>query len=128
MKGSVRKEVNMKVEKVTYGTLKKVTDLNGRPYDDWHREHVGIPGMILVFHSKRLDGKFLFFFPYEEWNHLQRHMRTSLGHITPRDGGFIMHTHNSIYDFDIDEGCLSNEEKFLLNTFAYRLFAEPDKA
>lgn len=104
--------------RLTYGYVESVDDIDGNPYptDDFRSDYYDVPGIIAVYKSKRkAPGKrFAYFFPNEPDSTNQRYLRTSLGEMEESGTKITVRTTRSVYKFRIEENCLSQEEKDIL--------------
>ena len=89
-------------------------DLDGTPLSDWHDEYLDLPGMLCIYESEhKAPGKrFVYFYPYEPDNDLQRYFHSTAGNYIESDNIITLVT-NEIYEFEIGE-YLSEDNKELL--------------
>lgn len=107
-----------KLVKVTYGFVEAVNTTDGNLYssDDFRSGYYDAPGMLAIFESEcKNPGKhFVYFFPLEQNNLMQRYLRTSIGDLTQNDTTMTVSTKNSIYKFRIEEDCMPGDQKTVI--------------
>lgn len=82
--------------------LISVCDLEGNPINDWRCEFVNTVGLLGIFSSERkAPGKqYLYYFPNEPEEVMQRYFHTSVGILTEKDN-MICFEGNHIYKFEV---------------------------
>lgn len=118
----------MRIVDKKYGMITSIVGLDGNEYQDWRKEYLNLPGLILLLASESRSGhSYIYFFPHEPENRMQRFIRTSRGVIEEGEQQIIIKTVNSIYCLEKDENCISAVDKVFLNAFAMRRFMPTDR-
>lgn len=113
----------MEIVDVKYGMITSMTDLEENEYQDWHRDYLNIPGLILVLSSGvHEDLSYICFFPHEPDYMGQRCIRSSRGIMAEDEKNIVIKTFSSIYCLEKDENCISPVDKVFLNALAVRKF------
>lgn len=94
--------------------FEEFTDADCNPIDDWHRDFLGLEGMLCIYASEhKAPGKrFVYFYPNEPDTQMQRYFNSTSGELYEVRNKLILIT-NHRYVFSIGD-YVSEEERELL--------------
>ena len=99
--------------------FEEFTDKDCNPIDDWHRDFLGLEGMLCIYESEhKAPGKrFVYFYPNEPGAQMQRYFNSTSGEVSETRNKLILTT-NHRYVFSIGD-YMSEEDRelLLLNVF-----------
>ncbi len=105
----------MHVKKSVVGILRKAEDKYGNEYEDWRSPYINQPGLLLVCQSDSQPEKYsIYFFTSLLCDCPGNWLHTTRGSIKEECDALTIRTKNSVYEFELDPGCVSPEEMPLL--------------